>query len=115
MCRRDGIPLTEHHLFKRAVFGENTIVVYICRECHDFVEENVREMENSILRAFIYCYRKLNKEIVRQGKRPTQQDIITIILQGFAKIGEKTENPWLEKRIKTKAISLREKKKGNGN
>jgi uncharacterized protein YlaI len=114
VCKRVNIPLTEHHFFKRAVFGDNGIIVYICRDCHDNVEATVREMENSILRAFIYCYRRINKGMVYQGKRFTPDELIEIILQGFAKINARSENPWLRRRIKTKAVSLRGDKKENG-
>ena len=99
--------MTEHHLFKRAVFGNNQIIVYACRDCHDIIEEVIREMENSILRAFVGCYRRVNKILIRQSRKPSSSELTEIILQGFAKIDGYLENPWLKRRIETKAVSLR--------
>ena len=69
-------------------------------------------MENAILRPFIYCYRKINKGIL-SGKTFSTEQTMEIVLQGFRKINEKNVNPWLEKRIRTKAVSVgnRERKK----
>lgn len=113
ICKKDNVPLTEHHLFKRAVFGNNQIIFYACRDCHDIIEEVIREMENSILRAFVGCYRRVNKILIRQGRRPSPSELTEIILQGFAKIDGYSQNPWLKRRIETKAVSLREARRKN--
>ena len=105
VCEKENIPLTEHHIYKRAVFGDNEIIVYVCRDCHDKVEVVIREMENAILRAFIYCYRKINKGIL-SGKTFSTEQTMETVLQGFRKINERNVNPWLEKRIRTKAVSV---------
>ena len=101
----EDVALTEHHIFKRAVFGDNPIKVYVCRDCHDEVEALIREMENAILRAFIYCYRKINKGVL-SGKKFSTEEIMEVALQGFRKINERNVNPWLERRIRTKAVSV---------
>jgi hypothetical protein len=104
-CEKENIPLTEHHFYKRAVFGESDIIILVCRECHDDLEALIREMENAILRPFIYCYRKVNKGFF-SGKDFSKEDVMQIVSQGFAKINGRSTNPWLEERIRTKSISL---------
>lgn len=104
-CEKENIPLTEHHFYKRAVFGDSQIVILVCRECHDELETLIREVENAILRPFIYCYRKVNKGFF-SGKDFSREELMQIVSQGFMKINGKNTNSWLEERIRTKAISV---------
>jgi transcription elongation factor Elf1 len=104
-CKKENVNLTEHHLYKRAVFGDSPIVILACRECHDDVEAIIREMENAILRAFIYCYRKVNKGFF-SGKEFSREEIMQIVSQGFVKVNGNNTNPWLEERIRTKGITI---------
>jgi hypothetical protein len=58
-----------------------------------------------ILRAFIYCYRKVNKSFF-SGKPYSREGTMETVSQGFAKINGRSTNPWIEERIRTKSISL---------
>lgn len=109
ICKKENVPLTEHHIFKKAVFGNNGRVVYGCRDCHDEVENFIRQMENTILRAFPSCYRRMNKIIWVDGRMPTEEEMFEIVLQGFKKINAKLVNPWLEERIKSKSFIVHKK------
>ena len=42
-------PLTRHHVYKKAVFGDNDSIVLVCRQCHDRIEEVIRDKENALL------------------------------------------------------------------
>lgn len=42
-------PMTKHHIMKRSVFGQNDNVVLVCRQCHDKIENVIRDKENAIL------------------------------------------------------------------
>jgi hypothetical protein len=113
VCKKTNIPLTEHHIFKRAVFGDNDIKFLICRECHDVLEERIRAAENSALRAFSYVNRKIFKKFIR-GEDLSDEVIYQIVLEGFRKVINRitmSQNNWLEQRIKTKGVSINKKRR----
>ncbi|MDD4062268.1 MAG: hypothetical protein PHV25_00605 [Candidatus Pacebacteria bacterium] len=78
ICGRDNIRLTAHHLKKRAVFGENQCVFYLCRECHDLLEAYIRTMENAILRLAPTAYVKLNDTFIQNLGFVTDGDLMNI-------------------------------------
>jgi len=61
-------PLTRHHIYKKAVFGENNHIVFICRQCHDRIEFLLRKRENDVLRNKPELYEKAWEDFKR-GKR----------------------------------------------
>ncbi|MDD5551420.1 MAG: hypothetical protein PHS34_09185, partial [Candidatus Omnitrophica bacterium] len=42
--------LTKHHRKKKKVFGKNNDTIYLCRDCHNDVENEITRRENAILR-----------------------------------------------------------------
>lgn len=127
-CGRENIQITEHHIYKRAVYGENERIALACRDCHNVIEFLNRMWENMVLRPFIGCYKDVFKafekgeingfEIRLDGKMDEKEVIralMPIVLKGFKKIENKGINPWLEERIEKKGISVRAKKKKENN
>ena len=84
-CGRSGIPLTEHHIFKRSVFGNNDNTVLLCRECHNDLENQVRFMENMILRLFKPCYSALYYRFM-DNKVLEEKDIVSICMKRISGI-----------------------------
>jgi transcription elongation factor Elf1 len=119
-CGKSNIQLTEHHLYKKAVFGYNDIVIIACRKCHDVIEYLITTMEGMILRSFVSCYRDVNKGF-RKGeingleidleKKMNEEEVIDammpLVIKAFDKIQSRGFNPWLVKRIKTKGVTIR--------
>jgi 5-methylcytosine-specific restriction endonuclease McrA len=54
ICRQHGLQLTRHHKWKKAVWGRDRKkigkTIYICRECHNLVEQEITRRENIILK-----------------------------------------------------------------
>lgn len=128
MCGRDNVPLSEHHIYKKAVFGESDRKFILCRDCHDVIEFINRVWENMVLRAFIRSYRQvfnafrsgnINGLEIKLHEKMDEQDLIDalmpIVIRGFARIENKGINPWLAERILTKGISVKAKKKRENN
>jgi len=69
ICLRCGHfkELARHHPFKRAVFGENDVVYYICKECHTILERSVTHFEATVLRKFSRCYAQAWREFASEG------------------------------------------------
>ena len=40
--------LTKHHILPKRYFDNETDTLYICRECHNLLEELIRRMENKL-------------------------------------------------------------------
>jgi RNase P subunit RPR2 len=49
ICHKFFHNLTEHHILKRAVWGDNDETIFICRKCHDLVEAEVSQRERTLL------------------------------------------------------------------
>jgi len=48
LCKKFFHNLTEHHIHKKAVFGDDGFTKFICRLCHDKVENEISCKENEI-------------------------------------------------------------------
>lgn len=120
--------MSEHHIYKKAVYGDNDRKFILCRECHDIVEYLNRTWENMVLRPFMRTYREvfnafLKGEIngfkIDLKEKMDEKEVINalmpIVIKGFKRIENKGVNPWLEERIEKKGISIKAKKKKDNN
>ncbi len=127
-CGRENVQITEHHVYKRAVYGENERIALACRDCHNVIEFLNRMWENMVLRPFIGCYKdvfnafekgEINGLKINLNGKMDEKEVVRalmpIVLKGFKKIENKGINPWLEERIEKKGISIRAKKKRENN
>ena len=110
-CEKETI-LTEHHIWKRSVWGPNDYTVFLCRDCHDELERKVRIMENMILRLFMFCYDALYYDFMN-GKELNDDHIMKICIDGLEEMIEKSvaepielEEGWVVKRMQNK-VSLK--------
>lgn len=55
----NNVGLTVHHILKMYVFGENHLLGFPCRDCHDKIEKSVTVLEAEILGFFESCYRRI--------------------------------------------------------
>jgi hypothetical protein len=55
----------------------------------------------------------MNKIMFYQSRMPTPEEVAEIILQGFKKINARLVNPWLERRVRSKSLSVRRRWTGN--
>lgn len=97
-CEKEGL-LTEHHVWKRSVWGPNDRTVFICRDCHNELESKVRIMENMILRLFMPCYKSLYYDFMDNEEEISDDNIMKICIIGLK---------GLIKRIVTDSLSLKE-------
>ena len=58
--------LDPHHVIKRSAGGTDEDTVWLCRECHEWVENNPNEAEKLGLHSRVYKIN--NKRYVRQRK-----------------------------------------------
>lgn len=127
-CGRQNVSMSEHHIYKKAVYGDNDRKFILCRECHDIVEYLNRTWENMVLRPFMRTYREvfnafLKGEIngfkIDLKEKMDEKEVINalmpIVIKGFKRIENKGVNPWLEERIEKKGISIKAKKKKDNN
>ncbi len=129
ICGRENVQLGEHHIFKKAVFGDSDRKFILCRDCHDVIEFINRVWENMVLRTFMFCYRKtfnaflagrINGLEIKLDERINEevliQALMPIVLEGFEEIARKGVNPWLEDRILNKGLNVepRDKNENNG-
>lgn len=112
-CKRENIPLTEHHIWKRSVWGPNNHTVFLCRDCHDELESKVRIMENMILRLFMLCYKALYYDFMNGKEELSDDHIMKICIVGLKKMIKKimTESiglkeGWIIKRMQKKGVLL---------
>jgi hypothetical protein len=110
-CKKETI-LTEHHIWKRSVWGPNDYTVFLCRDCHDELERKVRIMENMILRLFMFCYDALYYDFMN-GKELNDDHIMKICIDGLEEMIEKSvaepielKEGWAVERMQNK-ISLK--------
>ncbi|GEM_PF-2737922 len=120
ICGQENVPLTEHHIYKRSVFGESERKFLLCRKCHDRIELINRTWENMVLRSFQSCYKKLFDSFLRGERNEEDEDELVMalepyVLQGFKKIERRGINPWLKERIVKKGIYVRSKTKKENN
>ncbi|HPD19780.1 MAG TPA: hypothetical protein PLV95_00890 [Candidatus Pacearchaeota archaeon] len=120
VCGQENVPLTEHHIYKRSVFGESEKKFSLCRRCHDKIEFINRTWENMVLRSFQSCYRELFNSFLRGERKEEDEDELIAalepyVLQGFKKIEKRGINPWLKERIVKKGIYIRSKSKRENN
>jgi len=128
VCRKENVQLSEHHIYKKAVFGDNDKKYTMCRDCHDMIEFINRIWENMVLRTFMFCYRKTfnaflagninGLKIIPEEKIDEEaliQALMPTILNGFKKIERKGINPWLEDRIANKGVYVRPRNKNKNN
>lgn len=110
-CKRENIPLTEHHIWKRSVWGPNNHTVFLCRDCHDELESKVRIMENMILRLFMLCYKALYYDFMNGEEELNDDHIMKICIDGL-EIKKSVIEPieleegWVVKRMQNK-VSLK--------
>ncbi|MFA5754999.1 MAG: hypothetical protein WC909_01375 [Candidatus Paceibacterota bacterium] len=116
-CGKELVPLTEHHIWKRSVWGPNNRTVFLCRDCHNELERKVRIMENMILRLFMFCYKAIYRDFM-SGSSLTNDDIMKICLTGLKKMISKILNEslevkqgWIVKMMKKKDILLEKMQK----
>jgi hypothetical protein len=71
-CRKDGLILTKHHKWKRAVWGRDkkkkAKIVWLCRNCHDEIEAEITRRENALLKSNPEIYIGTLNEFLR-GER----------------------------------------------
>jgi hypothetical protein len=71
ICREDGLVLTKHHKWRRAVWSRNKKkngkVIWICRPCHDRVEQEITFRENHLLHQHPEIYIETLNEFLRSG------------------------------------------------
>jgi len=68
ICKQNGLLLTKHHKWKKAVWRDKkkiTKVIWICRDCHDDVEKEITRKENIILRQHEEIYIGTLNEFLR--------------------------------------------------
>lgn len=113
-CGRENVPLTEHHIWKRSVWGPNNHTVFLCRECHDELEAKVRIMENMILRLFMLCYKAIYYDFMKKDEELTDDAIMKICITGLKKMVKKTvadsiglKEGWIIRRMQKKGVLLR--------
>jgi hypothetical protein len=115
-CKRENVPLNEHHVYKSAVFGWNedySEKSVLCLDCHNDIEFINRVWENMVLRGFAPFYRKIfnafmagniNGLEIKPGEKIDEQALIRalvpIVFGVFVKITQKL-NHQLEKRLRT--------------
>lgn len=109
-CEKETI-LTEHHIWKRSVWGPNDYTVFLCRDCHDELERKVRIMENMILRLFMFCYEALYYDFMSGEEELNDDHIMKICIDGL-EIKKSVIEPieleegWVVKRMQNK-VSLK--------
>lgn len=86
-CKKEGIKLTKHHPLRKKVFGSSNDVVFLCRNCHDQIENIVTRFEKLILRKFFRCYREIWKEYINNGfisddkaRKLAEESLITLMI-----------------------------------
>lgn len=128
ICGKENVPLSEHHIYKKAVYGDSDRKFSLCRDCHDVIEFMNRTWENMTLRPFIRIYREIfnafckgeiNGFKISLTEKMDEEELIKAltptVVRGFQRIERKGVNPWLENRIVKKGISIiPKKKKDNG-
>jgi len=87
-CEKETI-LTEHHIWKRSVWGPNDCTVFLCRDCHDELERKVRIMENMILRLFMFCYEALYYDFMNNKEELNDDHIMKICIDGLEEMIKK--------------------------
>ncbi len=114
-CKKEGL-LTEHHIWKRSVWGPNGHTVFLCRECHDKLETKVRIMENMILRLFMPCYKALYYDFMNREEELSDDYIMKISIVGVKKTFKKIvddsiefKEGWIVRRMQKKGVLLRKK------
>ena len=113
-CGKENIPLTEHHIWKRSVWGPNNHTVFLCRDCHNELEVKVRIMENMILRLFMFCYKALYRDFMNK-KEVSEEDIMSICLKGLSRLVKKIlfkdcvliKHGWVLRRMQKKSVLLK--------
>jgi hypothetical protein len=126
ICKEENVQLSEHHIYKKAVYGESDIKFIMCRRCHDVVEFINRTWENMVLRPFIRCYRETFNSFAKGEINGLKIDVknkideealiealMPIVIRGFSRIENKGVNPWLQDRVKNKGIKSKKKKDEN--
>lgn len=109
-CKRENIPLTEHHIWKRSVWGPNNHTVFLCRDCHDELESKVRIMENMILRLFMLCYKALYYDFMNSKEELNDDHIMKICIDSLEEMIKKITKPielkesWIVKRMQNKVL-----------
>jgi len=65
ICKRER-SATKHHIYRSAVWKNvpwtRNEVILICRECHNFVEQEITKRENKILQHHPYLYREVIRD-----------------------------------------------------
>lgn len=108
-CKKETI-LTEHHIWKRSVWGPNDYTVFLCRDCHDDLERKVRVMENMILRLFMSCYEKLYHDFMDSKEELSDDYIMKICIDSLEEMIKKITKPielkesWIVKRMQNKVL-----------
>ncbi|MDD5098523.1 MAG: hypothetical protein PHD31_02295 [Candidatus Pacebacteria bacterium] len=110
-CKRENVPLTNHHIYPRWVYGPNDIREYLCRECHDEVEKWNREFERMVLRLFQKCYRLIYRAFMNEEryKVVNKTKIFGIAIDGLKKVITRSVSEWIERRMTTEGVSLKNK------
>ena len=71
VCKTDGLMLTKHHKWKRAVWGRNKKkngkVIWLCRDCHNEIEAEITRKENALLQNNPDIYIGTLNDFLRKG------------------------------------------------
>jgi len=88
ICNREAL-LSEHHIFKRVIFGENEKVVHICADCHTKIDATVLLFETEILNKFSSCNSMIWKMHCENGGI-SESAISKMVKERFKKINCKS-------------------------
>lgn len=71
-CRRHGVVLTNHHNWKRSVWGrdkkKNGKTTWLCRDCHSELEAEITKKENAILKQHPEIYADTLREFLQKAE-----------------------------------------------
>ena len=116
-CGRENVLLTDHHVWKRSVWGPNKYTVHLCYRCHKRLEAKVRIMENMLLRLFMICYKILYRDFMEKEDLG-EDDIMKICFIGLKEMMKnilsdafEMKHSWVIKRMEKKNILLEKMQK----
>jgi hypothetical protein len=70
-------PLTRHHVFKSYVFGNEGLIIYFCRDCHNQIEYFITRMETCTLKPYKSMYECLHEAFMQTNEPLNTSAIIS--------------------------------------
>jgi hypothetical protein len=100
-CQRHGVVLTNHHVWKRSVWGRDKkkrrIKIPLCKDCHPELERLIQEKENVLLQENPQIYIGTLCEFLKKANDGVDVDIDEFILE------EPEIKPQITKRERSRA------------